>query len=59
MFTPTGDFLSNYRAGKLRNLATSGLIATGSTFAETVRSQKEEFDRWGPLVMRIGFTAES
>jgi hypothetical protein len=35
------------------------LIAQGSTPHEQARSQKAEFDRWGPLVKRIGFTAES
>lgn len=41
------------------SLATSGLIAKGSTPEEQARSQREEFDRWGPLVKKIGFTAES
>jgi tripartite-type tricarboxylate transporter receptor subunit TctC len=36
-----------------------GLVAQGSTPAEMDRSQKDEFTRWGPLVKRIGFTAES
>ena len=41
------------------SLATSGLIARGSTTEEMAASQKTEFDRWGPLVKQIGFTAES
>ena len=41
------------------SLATSGLIARGSTIEEMAASQKSEFDRWGPLVKKIGFTAES
>ena len=41
------------------SLAVTGLIAQGSTPEEQARSQKAESDRWGPLVKRIGFTAES
>ena len=123
MVTPHGDFLANYKAGKLRILATSGtkrspfapdvptlaeqgfpdltvdewfgfyapaktpanviaaanaaitaavkdktvidslaivgLIAQSSTPQEMARSQKAEYDRWGPLIKKIGFTAES
>jgi tripartite-type tricarboxylate transporter receptor subunit TctC len=123
MCTPSGDFLQNHRAGKLRLLATSGparspfsadvatfaeqgfpeitteewfgfyapartpaavvanasaainaalkdssvidglgavgLIARGSTPEQQAASQRAEFERWGPLVKRIGFTAES
>lgn len=36
-----------------------GLIARGSTVDEMAKSQKYEFDRWGDLIKRIGFTAES
>jgi len=121
--TPTGDALANYKAGKIRIIATSGaartpftpdvatyaeqgfpeltteewfgfyapartpasvvananaainaalkdktvsdslgvmgLAAKGSTPAEMDKSQKEENVRWGPLVKKIGFTAES
>ena len=123
MVTPSGDFIANHKAGKLRVLATSGrqrspfspdvptfaeqgfpeltteewfgfyapaatpkpviaaanaainaaikekavidslavvgLIAQGSTPEEMGASQKAEFERWGPLVKKIGFTAES
>lgn len=41
------------------SLATFGLTAMPSTPAEMARSQKEAFDHWGPLIKRIGFTAES
>ena len=41
------------------SLAITGLIARGSTVEEMAASQKTEFDRWGPLVKKIGFTAES
>jgi tripartite-type tricarboxylate transporter receptor subunit TctC len=41
------------------SLATVGLIAQGSTMEEQQRSQRAETERWGPLVKRIGFTAES
>jgi tripartite-type tricarboxylate transporter receptor subunit TctC len=123
MVTPSGDFIANHKAGKLRILATSGskrspftpdvatfaeqgfpeltteewfgfyapartpvavvaaanaainaaladkgvidglgvvgLIAQGSTAEAMARSQKVEFDRWGPLVKKIGFTGDS
>jgi tripartite-type tricarboxylate transporter receptor subunit TctC len=123
MVTPSGDFIANHKAGKLRLLATSGkarspfspevptlaeqgfaeltteewfgfyapartpaavinaanaainaaikdksvidslavvgLIAQGSTVEEMARSQRVEFERWGPLVKKVGFTAES
>ena len=121
--TPTGDALANYRAGKVRMLATSGakrdpftpdvptyaeqgfgeltteewfgfyapsgtpgsvvananaainqalqektvvdslalmgLVARGSTPAAMDASQRDELKRWGPLVRKVGFTAES
>jgi tripartite-type tricarboxylate transporter receptor subunit TctC len=40
-------------------LAVVGLLARGSTPDEMARSQRAEFERWGPLVKRIGFTADS
>ena len=123
MVTPSGDFIANHKAGKLRVLATSGstrspflpevptfaeqgfpdftveewfgfyapartpaavvnaanaainqalkdkalidglgtvgLVARGSTPQEMAQSQRREFERWGPLVKKVGFTAES
>ncbi|WP_427912775.1 Bug family tripartite tricarboxylate transporter substrate binding protein [Ramlibacter sp. MMS24-I3-19] len=41
------------------SLAIMGLVAQGSTPAEMDRSQREEHRRWGPLVKKVGFTAES
>lgn len=41
------------------SLAVVGLIAQGSTPQEMAASQKAEFDRWGPLVKRVGFTSDS
>lgn len=41
------------------SLALMGLAAQGSSAAEMDKSQKDEFTRWGPLVKKIGFTAES
>jgi tripartite-type tricarboxylate transporter receptor subunit TctC len=41
------------------SLALMGLVARGSTPAEMDKSQKDELTRWGPLVKKIGFTAES
>jgi len=41
------------------SLALMGLVAQGSTPAEMEKSQRDEYNRWGPLVKRVGFTAES
>jgi tripartite-type tricarboxylate transporter receptor subunit TctC len=41
------------------SLAIMGLVAQGSTPAEMDKSQHEETLRWGPLVKKVGFTAES
>lgn len=40
-------------------LAVSALVPQGSTPAEMDKSQKDEFTRWGPIVKKVGFTAES
>jgi tripartite-type tricarboxylate transporter receptor subunit TctC len=40
-------------------LGVSALVVKGSTPAEMDRSQREEHTRWGPIVKKIGFTAES
>jgi tripartite-type tricarboxylate transporter receptor subunit TctC len=45
--------------GVIDSLALVGLIAQGSTAAELGASQRQQYDRWGPLIKRIGFTAES
>ncbi len=36
-----------------------GLIPFGGTPAEQLRSQSDEFERWGPLIKRIGFSVDS
>jgi tripartite-type tricarboxylate transporter receptor subunit TctC len=41
------------------SLTVVGLIPFGGTAEDMARSQKVEFDRWGPLIKKIGFTAES
>ena len=41
------------------SLAVVGLVARGSTPEELAQSLREQYDRWGPLVKRIGFTANS
>jgi tripartite-type tricarboxylate transporter receptor subunit TctC len=41
------------------SLALMGLVAQGSTPAEMEKSQRDELTRWGPLVKKVGFTAES
>lgn len=40
-------------------LAQIGLSARGSTRQEMQARHRAEYDRWGPVVRRIGFTAES
>lgn len=40
-------------------LASVSLIARGSSPEELGRSQRAEFERWGPVIKRIGFTADS
>jgi tripartite-type tricarboxylate transporter receptor subunit TctC len=40
-------------------LALVGLVANGTTPQEMAADQKAEYERWGPLVKQIGFTAES
>jgi tripartite-type tricarboxylate transporter receptor subunit TctC len=41
------------------SLAVVGLIPMGMTQDEMLKSQRAEFERWGPLVKKIGFTADS
>jgi tripartite-type tricarboxylate transporter receptor subunit TctC len=41
------------------SLAVVGLIARGSTPDAMALSQKAEYDRWGPLVKRVGFSSDS
>ena len=41
------------------SLTVVGLIPYGGTPDDMARSQRAEFERWGPLIKRIGFTAES
>lgn len=43
----------------IESLALVGLIPRGSTPEEQARWQKSEFDTWGPLIKKIGFTADS
>ena len=40
-------------------LAVMGLEATSSTPEELAENLKESYDRWGPIVKKIGFTADS
>jgi tripartite-type tricarboxylate transporter receptor subunit TctC len=40
-------------------LNTIGLLPGGTTPEEMARSAKAEHDKWGPLIKRIGFTADS
>lgn len=41
------------------SLAIVGLIPRGSTMEEMAKSQEAESKHWGPLIKKIGFTAES
>jgi len=43
----------------IEGLASVSLIARGSTAEELGRSQRAEYERWGPVIKRIGFTADS
>jgi tripartite-type tricarboxylate transporter receptor subunit TctC len=45
--------------GVVDGLAQVGLIAQGSTSEAMGKSWRDENERWGPLVKRIGFTADS
>jgi tripartite-type tricarboxylate transporter receptor subunit TctC len=45
--------------GVIDSLGLMGLVARGSTPAEMDKSQRDELNRWGPIVKKIGFTAES
>jgi tripartite-type tricarboxylate transporter receptor subunit TctC len=40
-------------------LSVVGLIPFGGTVADQLTSSKLEFDRWGPLIKRIGFSIDS
>ena len=41
------------------SLAVSGLTPLGGTPDDMARDMKRQYDHWGPIVKRIGFTAES
>jgi tripartite-type tricarboxylate transporter receptor subunit TctC len=41
------------------SLAGVGLLPYGGSVEDMVKSQQFEFNRWGPLIKRVGFTAES
>jgi tripartite-type tricarboxylate transporter receptor subunit TctC len=43
----------------VEGLAVMGLESASSTPAELARLLKESYDRWGPIVKQIGFTADS
>ena len=36
-----------------------GLIPFGGTIADQLKSSQVEFERWGPLIKRIGFSVDS
>ena len=43
----------------IEGLGVVGLVAKGSSGDEMLRSLRAENERWGPLIKRIGFTADS
>ena len=40
-------------------LAVMGLETTSSTPEQLAKLLRESYDRWGPIVKKIGFTADS
>lgn len=46
-------------AAIVSGLASIGLVAAGSSAQDMRNSLDSEFKRWGPLVKKVGFTAES
>jgi tripartite-type tricarboxylate transporter receptor subunit TctC len=43
----------------IESLTVVGLIPYGGSAEDMALSQKREFERWGPLIKKVGFTAES
>ncbi|PQA83178.1 twin-arginine translocation pathway signal protein [Limnohabitans sp. TS-CS-82] len=41
------------------SLALSGMVPVGGSPEDMARDMKKQYDHWGPIVKRIGFTAES
>jgi tripartite-type tricarboxylate transporter receptor subunit TctC len=41
------------------SLAIQGMLPVGGTAAQMAADQKVQFDAWGPIVKKIGFTAEA
>ena len=41
------------------SLAIQGMLPVGGTAAQMAADQKVQFDNWGPIVKKIGFTAEA
>ena len=41
------------------SLAIQGMLPVGGTAAQMAADQKAQFDYWGPIVKKIGFTAEA
>ena len=45
--------------GVIDSLAIQGLLPVGGTPEQMAQDQKAQFDHWGPIVKKIGFTAEA
>lgn len=45
--------------GVIEGLGLSGMVPVGGSPEDMARDMKKQFDAWGPIVKRIGFTAES
>ena len=41
------------------SLAIQGVLPVGGTPEQMAADQKIQFDRWGPIVKKIGFTAKA
>ena len=41
------------------SLAIQGMLPVGGTAAQMAADQKIQFDYWGPIVKKVGFTAEA
>jgi tripartite-type tricarboxylate transporter receptor subunit TctC len=45
--------------GVIDSLALQGMVPVGGTSEQMVQEQKKQYDAWGPIVKKIGFTAEA
>jgi tripartite-type tricarboxylate transporter receptor subunit TctC len=55
----TGSRAALVQKDVIDGLAVMGLESTSSTPAQLAKLLKESYDRWDPIVKKIGFTADS